>query len=123
MKSHRSRCVVAAALIASAACFNPIGPANRKDPGTRIAEVRNETGTPVPGVCVYVELPNSVGGFFTEGSPTRSDGTVRFQYVPSGRRPVEVKPPAGYSVVGRPKRDVDVINGKTVTIRFTVRRT
>jgi hypothetical protein len=38
-----------------------------------------------------VELPNNVGSFFKEGAPTRADGTVKFYYVPAGRRPVEVK--------------------------------
>jgi hypothetical protein len=118
------RLSVLAAVIASAACFNPLSPENesRKDPGTVVAEVRDPSGAPIAGVWVYVELPNSIGSFFMEGSPTRADGKVRFQYIPAGRRPVEVKLPPGYSVEGERRRDVDVIKGQTVTTQFTLRR-
>ena len=112
------------ALVASAACFNPLTPENesRKDPGTVIVDVRDQSGAPIAGVWAYVELPNSVGSFFMEGSPTRADGTVRFQYIPAGRRLVEVKLPPGYSIDGEARRDVDVIKGQTVTTQFTLRR-
>lgn len=117
------RYVAAAAVIASAACTNPIGPNYRRpDPGTLIVQVRDPSGAPIPNVWVYVELPNDVGGVFQEGTQTRADGIATHHYIPAGRRPVEIKPPPGYEVEGERKRHVDVVKGETVTTQFTLRR-
>jgi hypothetical protein len=124
MESTRCRYVLAAALAASAACVNPLGPDSERtrDPGTLVIRVRDVAGAPIAEVWAYVELPNNVGGFFWEGTPTRADGTATFYYVPAGRRTVEVRPPAGYSVEGPAKENVDMVKGKTVTAQFTLRR-
>jgi hypothetical protein len=118
------RCyVVAAAVIASAACANPFGPNSRRpDPGTVVVQVRDQSGAPVPNVWVYVELPNDVGSVFLEGKPTQADGTVTHYYIPAGRRPVEIKPPAGYEAEGERRLEVDVVKGRSVTTQFTLRR-
>lgn len=117
-------CLIATSLIAAIACVNPLGPdaQSRKDPGTLIVHVRDQSGAPVVNAWVYVELPNNIGSFFKEGTPTRGDGRATFCYVPAGRRPVEVKPPAGYGAAGELTREVDVVKGKSVTTQFTLRR-
>lgn len=111
------------ALLSTAACVNPLGPANanRKDPGTVIVQVRETGGAAVPNAWVYIELPNSVGSTFWEGTPTRSDGTVTHRYIPAGRRMLEVKPPAGF-LADTPKQEIDVVKDRTVTAQFTLRR-
>ena len=124
MRFHLRLHVVAAAVVASAGCVNLIGPSDdsRKDPGTLIVRVRDQSGAAVQNAWVYVELPNNVGSFFKEGTPTRADGTATFYYVPAGRRPVEIKVPAGYEPDGEVKHDVDVVKGQSVTTQFTLRR-
>ena len=115
--------LLAVTLLAAAGCENFIGPANnnRKDPGTVIVQVRDTAGAPVTNVWVYIELPNSVGSTFWEGTPTSSDGQVTHRYIPAGRRMLEVKPPAGFTA-DAPKHEVDVVKDKTVTTQFTLRR-
>ena len=123
MQFDSCRMIVAAALIASAACVSPIGPGSnsRKDPGTLIVRVHDSSGAPIAGVWVYVELPNDVGSFFKEGTPTRADGSAAFFYVPAGRRSVEATLPAGFSA-DELKRDVDVLKGQSVISQFTLQR-
>jgi hypothetical protein len=115
--------VLAAAAVSLAACANPVSPGNqaRQDPGTVVVQVRDTAGAPVPNVWVYIELPNSVGSTFWEGTPTRSDGSVTMRYIPAGRRTVEVKPPAGFAA-DAPKHEIDVRKDATVTTRFELRR-
>lgn len=123
MVPTRYRYVLAAALSASA-CVNPLEPesARLRDPGTVVVTVRDEAGSAVRGVWVYVELPNDIGSFFWEGSPTDADGRVTFRYVPAGVRMVEVKAPTGYAAVGAAKRELTVVRGRTATAQFTLRR-
>jgi hypothetical protein len=115
--------LLAVALLTTAACDNLLSPAanNRKDPGTVIVQVRDTAGAPVTNVWVYIELPNSVGSTFWEGTPTRSDGQVTHRYIPAGRRMLEVKPPAGFAV-DTPTQEVEVVKDATVTAQFTLRR-
>jgi hypothetical protein len=120
MGFHWQRYIVAAAVIAATGCVNPIGPF-RPHPSL-VVQVRDLSGAPVPNAWVYVELPNRIGSFYKQGSPTRADGTVTFYDLPAGRRPVEVKPPAGYSAVDEVQRDVDIVEDETVTTQFALRR-
>ena len=111
------------ALLTASACENfwqPGLPDNRRDPGTVVVTVRDTAGKPVANAWVYIELPNSVGSTFWEGSPTKSDGTVTHRYIPQGRRMLEVKAPAGYTA-DTPKQEIDVVRDKTTNAQFTLR--
>jgi hypothetical protein len=87
-------------VLATVGCNSLLGPENGypvpKDPGTLVVRVRDQAGAPVAGVRVSVEMPNSVGSFFTESAETDSDGERVFYYVPAGSRRVEVAPPSGF---------------------------
>lgn len=116
--------VAIAVIIAATACENPFQPGlpdNRRDPGTVVVSVRDTAGNPVVDAWVYIELPNSIGSTFWEGTATKSDGTVTHRYIPAGRRTLEVKPPAGYAT-DVPKQEIDVIKDRTTTAQFTLRR-
>ena len=117
-----ARMLFAAAVLATTACFNPIAPPdNRRDPGTVVVHVRDTDGAPISGVWVYIELPNSIGSTFWEGSPTRADGSVTHRVIPQGRRMLEVRPPAGY-VADFPKQEIDVVKDRTTNAQFTLRK-
>ena len=112
--------LAAIALVATVACeygLQPRGP----DLGTVIVTVRDTAGSPVGNAWVYIELPNSVGSTFWEGSATRSDGSVTHRYIPQGRRVLEVKPPAGF-VADTSRQEVDVVKDRTTNAQFTLRR-
>jgi hypothetical protein len=117
----------AVAILLTGACsqlLEPSGPLNRKDPGTVVVRVVDASGAPVANVWVYIELPNSVGSTFWEGSPTRADGTVTHYVIPAGRRTVEIRtPPDGFTVVNGPRQEVDVVKDRTVSVVFTLQRT
>ena len=111
-------------LLSGSACENPFQPGlpdNRRDPGTVVVTVRDTAGNPVRDAWVYIELPNSVGSTFWEGSPTKSDGTVTHRYIPQGRRTLEVKPPAAFTS-DSPRQEIDVVKDRTTHAQFTVRR-
>ena len=113
---------LAVPLLAIAGCGElPLEPPNRKDPGTVIVQVRDTSGAAVAGAWVYIELPNSVGSTFWEGTATNGEGNVTHRIIPAGRRMLEVKPPAGFTA-DAPKHEVDVVKDKTVTTQFTLRR-
>ena len=108
----------------TAACENPFQPGlpdNRRDPGTVVVTVRDTAGNPVRDAWVYIQLPNSVGSTFWEGSPTKSDGTVTHRYIPQGRRTLEVKPPVGFAA-DAPTQEVDVVKDRTTNAQFTLRK-
>jgi hypothetical protein len=115
--------LVATTLLAMTSCWSPIAPVpeNRRDPGTVVVHVRDTAGVPVSGAWVYIELPNSVGSTFWEGSPTKGDGTVTHRIIPAGRRMFEVRPPAGFAA-DAPKQEVEVVKDRTVNASFTLRR-
>ena len=117
----RFRSCLAVSLLAIAGCESLLGPPNRKDPGTVIVHVRDIDGAPIVNVWVYIELPNSVGSTFWEGSPTRPDGSVTHRVIPAGRRMLEVRPPAGY-VADAPRQEIEVVKDKTTNAQFTLRR-
>lgn len=118
------RLLLVLALFVTSGCFNPFEPRvpdNRRDPGTVIVQVRDTVGAPVPGVWVYIELPNSVGSTFWEGTATNNDGRVTHRYIPAGRRMLEVKPPAGFAA-DVPKQEIEVVKDQTTNASFTLRR-
>lgn len=120
----RIRLLLFLCLGAASACENPFQPGlpeNRRDPGTVVVTVRDTFGNPVRDAWVYIELPNSVGSTFWEGSPTRGDGTVTHRYIPAGRRTLEVKPPAGL-IADAPKQEIEVVKDRTTNAQFTLRR-
>ena len=114
--------------LGSTGCGGLLGPSESglstpKDPGKVIVQVRDLAGVAVRNAYVTVEMPNSIGSFFKEGSWTKANGTVTFHAVPAGRRPVEVKPPAGYSAGPAPLvRETDVVKGGSVTLEFRLAR-
>ena len=121
---HVRRCVAVLVLIAAAGCENLLGPGvpdNRRDPGTVVVEVRDTAGAPVANAWVYIELPNSVGSTFWEGSPTNAEGRMTHRVIPAGRRMLEVRPPAGF-LADTPKQEIDVVKDRTATATFTLRR-
>jgi hypothetical protein len=76
-----NRAVVVLLIFVPVGCMNLLGPdrgAVPKDPGTLVVRVRDQSGGPVSGASVSVEMPNSVGGVFTESSQTDSRGTHTF---------------------------------------------
>ena len=112
------------ALVFASACENPFQPGlpdNRRDPGTVVVTVRDTAGNPVRDAWVYIELPNSVGSTFWEGSPTKAGGTVTHRYIPQGRRTLELKPPSAF-MSDSPKQEIDVVKDRTTYAQFTVRR-
>ena len=118
------RIFVALAVAATVGCENllqPGVPDNRRDPGTVVVTVRDTAGAPISGVWVYIELPNSVGSTFWEGTATNSDGKVTHRVIPAGRRMLEVRPPAGFTA-DTPKQEVEVVKDRTTTADFTLRR-
>ena len=117
-----TRMLLAAAILATTACFNPIAPPdNRRDPGTVIVHVRDTNGAAIVGVWVYIELPNSVGSTFWEGTPTSQDGSVTHRVIPAGRRMLEVKPLVGF-VADTLRQEIDVVKDRTTNAQFTLRR-
>ena len=121
---RRIRAFLFVLAIASSACgtFAELGlPENRRNPGTVVVTVVGLAGAPVVNAWVYIELPNSVGSTFWEGTPTKADGTATHRVIPAGRRTLEVKPPAGYVADGDSRQEVDVVKDKTVHAKFTLR--
>jgi hypothetical protein len=118
----RFRCCLAVSLLAIAGCGELLlEPPNRKDPGTVIVHVRDTSGAAVAGAWVYIELPNSIGSTFWEGTATNGQGNVTHRVIPAGRRMLEVKPPASFAA-DEPRQEVEVIKDRTVTAQFTLRR-
>jgi hypothetical protein len=118
------RALLPAALFAAVACENfwqPTVPENRRDPGTVVVQVRDTAGTPIANVWVYIELPNTVGSTFWEGTPTNSEGRVTHRVIPAGSRVLEVKPPAGF-IADTPRQFVEVVKDKTTNAEFVLRR-
>ena len=117
------RALVSAAIIATTGCYNPLAPVpeNRRDPGTVVVHVRDTGGAPIAGVWVYIELPNSIGSTFWEGTPTNGDGRVTHRVIPQGRRMLEVRPPAGF-VSDAPRQEVNVVKDQTTHAQLILRR-
>ena len=126
VRAVANRSVVALLVFAAVGCTNLLGPDGSylpKDPGTLVVRVRDQSGAPVPGTGVAVEMPNSVGSFFTESSQTDSRGTHTFYYVPAGSRRVEVAPPSGFGASAAALiQKVDVVKGESTTADFVLVR-
>lgn len=116
--------MLALALIGCVACdlAGPELAPPPKDPGSVVAHVTDGSGAAMGDVWVYVhDIPNSVGSTFTIGVPTNTSGLARIDAIPAGRRRVEVKPPAGYTVPDM--IPIDVVKGDSVTVSFVLSRT
>jgi hypothetical protein len=122
-----NRSILALLVLATVGCSNLLGPDGTylpTNPGTLVVRVRDESGVPVPGARVSVEMPNAVGSLFTESSQTDSEGTHSFYYVPAGIRRVEVAPPSGFAASATSLiQDVEVVKGQSTTVDFAVVRT
>ena len=124
MKTMTGTAALVVSVALTAACKNflePGVPENRRNPGTVVVRVADTSGAPVADVWVYIELPNSIGSTFWEGTPTKADGTATHRVIPAGRRSLEVRPPAGYAVEGSTRQEVDVVKDQTVSAQFTLR--
>jgi hypothetical protein len=121
-----NRCVVTLLVLAAAGCANLLGPDGSyvpKDPGTLVVRVRDQSGSPVSGARVSVEMPNAVGSVFMESSQTDSRGTHTFYYVPAGSRLVEVAPPSGFTIgEAQLVQHVNVVKGEATTADFVLVR-
>ena len=118
--------VVTLLVAAAAGCANLLGPDGSylpTDPGTLVVRVRDQSGAPVPGARVSVELPNALGSVFMESSQTDSRGTHTFYYVPAGSRLVEVAPPSGFATgEAQLVQHVNVVKDESTTADFALVR-
>lgn len=85
--------------------------------------VHDESGVPVQGARVCVELRGEEPYVGRVCGTTRSDGSFVAYYVESGQRLVECTPPGGYTAEpGTLARDVEVTKGSRVDVRFVLIR-
>lgn len=88
-----------------------------------IVQVRDQNAVPLENTYACVEMPNSVGSSFKVCTWTRADGRTTFDFVPAGRRKVDVTPPAGFSPgVGGLVQEVDVVKGRESLVDFRLTR-
>lgn len=121
--NRRVLLMLAAAAFAAGGCNPEAGMWLPRNAGSVRALVRDTSGSPVRGAQVMVEMPNSVGGVFWTGSSTNSSGTVTIHGVPEGSRPVDVTPPAGFSIHAAQRvQVVEVQEGRTAAVTFVVTR-
>ncbi len=92
-------------------------------PGRVEIVVIDDRAAPVPNVEGRAETVNRSGGVFSIGGRTGADGRVLISGISAGRRFVEVVPPAEYVATGGDnRREVDVVEGATVTVTFRLLR-
>jgi hypothetical protein len=109
--------------VAVAGCNPEAGMWTPKNPGSVRAFVQEQSGAPVSGAMVMVEIPNSVGSVFRTGSQTSGNGTVTIHGVPEGERPVYVTPPGGYGIDAAERvKVVDVRRSRTTSVTFVLTR-
>jgi hypothetical protein len=115
--------LLALAAVAGTGCNPETGMWTPKNPGSVRALVHDGSGAPVSGAQVMVEIPNSVGGVFRTGSSTNGSGSVTIHGVPEGERPVDVTPPAGFSIDPTERVTVvDVRRSRTTAVTFVLAR-
>jgi hypothetical protein len=94
-----------------------------RDPGRIIVRVLDQVGAPVQNAYACIEQPSAVGNQFKTCSWTGRDGMTLPHTVASGRRPVDVTLPAGFSAGPEGLiREVDLVKDRTLTVDFNVRR-
>lgn len=118
----RRWCEVAGVALFAAACKESTFEVPR-DPGTVAVTVVDEAQLPVVGAEVSVSATNERGGTYYIGTRTRTDGTTTVSGVTAGAQTVEVTPPVTH-VAGSDslKKSIQVVGGRTTSVRFTLKR-
>jgi len=122
------RLIVLTIALAAAGCANPLNPeagyAVPKDPGTVIARVSDQDGSPLVGVKVQVhDIPNAIGTVYSVGQWTGPTGSTTIHSIPAGPRRVEVTLPSGYDAgPDGLVKPVDVVKDASITVSFSLVR-